>query len=293
MVKLNRIYELIIETRDGGTIEIQPPFTLEFDVRREIWGQANVATFRIFNLNQYNRNNLRFNQFDAGIVRQITFSAGYGPQTPQGNNLALAFFGNITSAFSVREGSNFITQIEAQDQGYAFVNSKSNFSLPAGTPLAGVIEALLNDLSGYGVSPGVIGNFLGTLQRGNAFGGNTIDLLKEITGGSFFIDNGVAHCLNDDEAFLGELPVINSAAGLLGTPQLEQACLKFDILFEPRLVCGQQLLLESITESNYNTYYKVIGLNHKGMISAAVCGDARTTISVAGAPAGFNAVILP
>lgn len=285
MEKLNRNYSLMIETRDRGMLEITPPFTLEFDINRNILSSASTSSFRIYNLNPNNRNNIRFDSFDFGVLRTISMKAGYG-----NDNLSTVFHGNINRAWSVREGTNFITQIESFDGGFAFVNAQSNVTVPKNMPFVSIVGSLVGDLSKFGVTPGAIGSFTGILTRGNSYSGSTTDLLKDLSGGGFFIDNGKAHCLKDGEALQGEVLVINSASGLLGTPMLEETFLKFDILFEPRLIIGQKIRLESITGANFNSEYKVISLHHKGMISATVCGSAITTIGVAYGPAGLQVV---
>jgi hypothetical protein len=270
--KLGRNYNLQIQTQSGSILTIAPPFTIEFDITRNILTSANVSSVRIYNISQNNRNQIRKNVNDYGDLRQITLMAGYGI------NLPVVFTGNITQAWSVREGVNVITQIESYDGGFAFANGITNEQFPAGTPQSTIIASLAGSLPG--VSIGAIGNYPGTISRANSYSGTTTDLLRELTGGGFFIDNGKANCLGDSECLQGEIQVINSASGLLGTPVREQTILNFDMLFEPRLVIGQQIQLQSITEANFNGFYKVISIKHRGMISEAVCGDAITSVGL-------------
>ena len=94
-----------------------------------------------------------------------------------------------------------------------------------------------------------------------------------------FIDNEKVNVLGNSEYIqtpTGAFPV-NYATGLLGTPVLEQYIVRFDMIFEPRLNVGETVLLDSITDNNYNGLYKIIGVKHRGMISESVCGDAITT----------------
>lgn len=268
--KFGRNYELKIET-ETGVLTIAPPFTVEFDITRNTLTSANVCQIRIYNLGLKTRNQIRHNAYDFGIYKKISFRAGYGSNLPE------AFTGNITAAWSVREGTNFITQIECYDGGYAFMNGRANVAFPAGVQRVDVIEQLMRGLPK--VERGVVGSYPGTLSRGNSYSGNSVEILSQLTGGGFFIDGGRANALSADEYIAGPagVAVINSKSGLLGTPVLEQTVVRFDMIFEPRLNIGQKIRLESITEANFNGDYKVTAVKHRGMISDAVAGAATTT----------------
>lgn len=275
MAKFGRNYVLNVETRSGTTLTITLPFTLEFDITRNVMTSANVSSIRVYNLNANNRSQIRKNINDYGDIRIIQLLGGYG------DNLSLMFEGNITQAWSVREGVDFITQIESFDGGYAFANALSNVSFPSQTEQRTVIDSLINDLAGAGVKPGAIGSFSGSLVRGNAYSGMTCEILQQLTGGRFYIDNGKAYALADNECISGPVTVINARSGLLGTPVREQTIITFDMLFEPKLIVGQQITLQSATaDSNINGEYKVISLKHRGLISESVAGSAITTVGL-------------
>lgn len=270
--KLGRNYTLYVQNQQHVTLKVDPPFTLEFDIQRNVLSSANHASFRVYNLNANNRNQLRLNVDNYDIEREIRLVAGYG------DNLPVVFKGNLTQAWSVREGVNFITQLEAFDGGFAFKNGITAQQFPANTPQSTIIETLLASLPGVDV--GAVGSYPGSITRGNSYSGTTTDLLREITGGGFFIDNGKANCLGDSECLLGEIAVISAETGLLGTPVRENTILHFDMIFEPRLVIGQQIQLISKTDKEVTQLYKVISLHHRGTISEAVCGSAITTVGL-------------
>lgn len=263
---------MAVETQNGEIINVEPPFTIEFDITRNILTSANVCSIRIFNLSQVHRNAILFNIMDSGDYRSVQLAAGYG------TNLPIIFTGNITQAWSVREGVNFITSIECFDGGFAFANAQTNEVFPVNTTQRTMLESLAVSLPN--VSVGAIGSFEGSLTRGVSLTGSTMDLLRELSGGAAFIDNGKIHILGDSECLPGEMLVINSQSGLLGTPVREQTILNFDMLFEPRLTVGQQIQLDSSTGQNFNGFYKIISLKHRGTISPAVCGDAITSVGM-------------
>jgi hypothetical protein len=285
--KYNRNYVLLIQKKDGTTLRITRPFTVEFDIHRNSLSSANVCQLRVYNLSPDNRSQIRKDQYDFGDLRTIAFQAGYG------DRLSLAFYGNITQAWSVREGNNMITQIECFDGGYAYVNAVTNDQFPKNTPQRSIIDSLVSSLPS--VSRGAIGNYPGQISRGNSYSGNTTDVLGELTGGGFFIDNGKANCLNDNECIETAIPLINSASGLLGTPVLEAQYINIEMLFEPSLRVGQLIRLETATigsasqgQVEFNGNHKVLSIKHRGIISEAVSGSAISQIGLL--PGSFTSV---
>lgn len=276
MIKFGRNYELKVETLSGSTLTIGLPFTCEFDITRNTLSSANVCQVRLYNLSELNRNQIYFNAFNQSKFRSIILKAGYG------DTLTTVFTGNISQAWSVREGVNFITQIECYDGGFAFVNGNVDIAFPAGTPLTTVIATLMAQLPN--ISIGAIGNFTGVLNRGNTYSGNPAQLLFELTGGAFFVDNGKAYALQSDE-FVPQLGaaaqsqpivVVNDQTGLLNTPVLEQTIVRFEMLFEPSLNIGRLVSLQSTTNKNLNGIYKITSVKHRGIISSVVSGNLIT-----------------
>ncbi len=271
MDKFGRNYNLEVGTLNGSVLNISLPFTIEFDITRNTLSSAQVCQVRVYNLSLKNRNLIRFNASNYGQHIPIILRAGYGALPP------VVFTGNISQAWSVREGTNFITQIECYDGGFAFNNAATNTQFPAGVMQKDVITTLMGTLPH--VNMGAVGDYPGQLSRGNSYSGSTTDILRDLTGGGFFIDSGKANALGTDEyiAAIGGTTLVNSGSGLLGTPVLEQTIVRFDMLFEPGLNVGHRIKLDSVTESNFNGFYKVTGVKHRGMISEAVCGSVITT----------------
>lgn len=272
MDKFGRNYKLLIQRRDFTTVTILPPFTVEFDIHRNSQSSQNVGQIRVYNLGPENLREIRRNQFDTDDQRVVEFHAGYG------DNLSLAFKGNITQAFSVREGNNMVTSIECFDGGLAFSNAVTDNQYISGTPQSSIIDSIVESMSPWGVSRGAIGSYPGNISKGNTYSGNSAHLLEQLTGNGFFIDNMKANCLGDGECILTDIPLINAESGLLGTPLLEQQYIHFDMLFEPSLSVGQQIILESGTDRLFNGKHKVLWIKHRGVISQAVCGDATTSV---------------
>lgn len=268
--KFGRNYLLTMTVPNGPKITIKPPFTLEMDITRNTLTSANVCQIRLYNLAEETRNLIHFNSSNVLLFNSIALNAGYG------TNLASVFSGNVSRAWSVREGSNFITQIECYDGGFAYVNGVVDVTFPAGTPIKAVILALMNQLPN--VQLGAIGEFDGILMRSNTYSGNPAQILYEITGGAFYIDNGKSYALRNNE-FNAGVPVIivDDSTGLLGTPVLEQTLARFEMIFEPSLNVGSLIALNTSTFPELNGAYSVTAIKHRGIISEVVSGDLITT----------------
>lgn len=279
----NKYQRSYILTLDGqnffAPLVLTTPFTLEFDIQRDNYASTNRATLRIYNLSQAHRTLITRDQYDYSFLNDIiiTFQAGYGlgPQYP------IVFKGQASRAYSVREGTDFVTTIEAYDGGTAFQNATTERSWVRDTPMNQIYSDLISDLAPYGISKGAVSNIVGNLSKGMALNGNTVEILREISNSNFFIDNLNANVLLANDAIGGNQVTINAQSGLLGTPLKEQQLLIFDILFEPRLVIGSTVNIQSQTAlSVYNGPHKVVAVHHKGTISSAVAGDAITTLTV-------------
>jgi hypothetical protein len=285
--KFGRNYILTIESPNFSPLQLGSPFTLEFDIIRNSYSSTNEAKIRLYNLSLFHRNLLLQDQDTSSLGNSlfVTLNAGYGP----GPFWPIVFKGNTTRAWSVREGINYVTTLECFDGGIAYTNSKTNRTFSAGQSMGDVFDGLLSDLTSvynglpYGVSKGAVSAALssGTLSRGQSYSGSTIDILRQLSNNNFFVDNLVANVLSQSDAISGNSLTINAASGLLGTPVKEQQILAFDILFEPRIVIGTLVNIDSITSVNsYNGPHKVVSVHHRGTISASVSGDAVTSLTV-------------
>lgn len=279
MIKRDRNYALTLafQQREESLVEtltVKYPFTMEFDISRNTLQSTNEGTIRLYNLSGINRGKIVKDEFPSDLHIGVQVIAGYGDTLP------IIFKGNVWNAFSVREGNNFVTTIRGFDGGEALIKAKMNQAFESGTPTQQIIGEVNKSFAQYQVTPGAIGDFSDTLKRGNSVSGNSGDIASTLTKGGFFIDNGKAYYLNDDEVIDGALSTIDASTGLLGTPVIEKTLLRIEVLFEPRLVIGQLIELKSSTAKNMSGPYKVISVKHRGMISGSVCGNAVTSLGL-------------
>jgi hypothetical protein len=271
MTKFNRNYKILIQTNQGNSVEIEYPITITFNITRSTLASANTANFVIYNLGPQTRRLIYQDRLDVATMRGITFTAGYG------DDLSVAFSGEIRQAYSNRTGTDWHTEIEAFDGANAIMNGFSSITRPAGEPKSNIIRTLISDLTG--VNGSVVGDFSDTTTRGTAIMGNTWSVINSMIGkeGQAFIDNGKAIVKKHNEYIAGELSVVNADTGLLETPRRQDARLDVKVLFEPKITVGQVITLQSI-EPVYNGQYEVVGFNHSGTISGAIGGSCVTTL---------------
>lgn len=275
MQKWTRNYILSVQTEGDKYITITPPLTLSFHITRNTNAAASTSKITIYNLAENTRKQIYKDKFDTMHYKGVELRAGYGTDR---RTLPIIFKGNIKQAYSFRNGVDYITEIEAYDGGFAYLNGVTSRSFGVDTTDGQIIDALIKDLPE--VEKGVVGSFPNKLPKGNALYGNTVKLLNTASNNHFFIDNEKAYCLNENECYRGNLSVINSEAGLLGSPLREETFLTFTMLFEPRLTIGQYVKLESTTEKLFNGEYKVLGVEHNGTISEVSSGQCTTRVSL-------------
>lgn len=283
-LKFNRRYTLKVETQprlpgsaapgDAFFATVSLPLTCEFSVTRNLLSAANTATFRILNLAERSRNKIYKDQYNLLEFRAIQFWAGYSDQPP------MIFNGNVKSAFSFRQSgsTNVVTQIEAYEGAYAMTNGFSSRSIAGGQSYAEIIQSLNKDLP-FLDSP-IIGDIQGKTSRGAVMFGNTWRLIKEYASGNAAIDNNKLLVLNPNEVITGDITIINAQTGLLGSPQRAKATIDVEMLFTPQLKIGQLVKLESEVNRLLNGFYKVVGIQHTGVVSEVTSGRATTNVQL-------------
>ena len=256
-----------------ANVIIPPEITIEFEISRQALSSSQTATFRLKNLNEQTRNLLHKDAYALTEARAIQFRAGYDTFLP------LCFNGRVLNASSYRtEGSpDFITEINAFDGGFAMVNGWTSVTIASGTSVAQILAKLAGTLPQMSGVP-IIGSFPQTNKRGKVLFGNTWSVILEESGNLATIDNGQVKILNINDAIDGQVPVINSSTGLLGSPRRSATSFQFEMLFEPRLTIGQIVKLDSSSNRAFNGLYKVLGFTHRGTISPTEDRPRRTTV---------------
>lgn len=316
MKKFKRDYRLLVETlytdkvfntfhQAGSTaaveedlvpksVEINPPFTVQFEITRSNLFSTNEAHFSVTNLGLKSRKLLHKDLNEVFDYRAVEFWAGYNEGTTpaliaavqsvtqknvakQHKPIPRIFRGDVKRAYSYRQGTEFITKIEASDGGFGSVHGNFDKTYNEGTSYTQVISDLIQSIPN--ITIGGIGTFKDKLPRRTTISGNPKDLLQEYTNGKFYIDCERGYALGDNEYLVNEdLDTISDQKGLLGVPIKENQLVKVEMLFEPYVMVGQQIKLKTNTVPYYDGAYKVMSVTHSGLISESVSGNAMTIL---------------
>lgn len=276
--KFGRNYRLTIDPQDGQPpIIITMPFTIEFWVQRNTLADLNRLSIDIYNLSEANRSRIFQDRFDFTRNRTLVFEAGY-------STLYRIFAGRIFEASSAREGTNIVTRIECRSGQYDVAVSQTFQTLQGSSSnpltLGGVLKTLIGQFPTIKI--GAVGDFPQEMLRPVVLNGNTYDLLKQYSSDQVYIDNDKVYVLQNSEVLSGNesVSIINDSTGLLETPRRDDAFLSVTTLLETGINMAQIVKLQSTIQTGYNGDYKVIGIQHQGMISAAVSGQCRSVFSL-------------
>lgn len=292
ILKYNRYYVLDIiipQVKDGvvqkekvDTIRIEPPLKCEFNITRDVFSDTNKGNFKIYNLNMAHRNMIFQDYMNIGRIVIVEFRAGYYHEESikQGvwAALPLLLSGRVLNAYSHKQGTDIITEIETID--IDIFNSQSSCTFSAETTREDAIKTLVKDLKNTEL--GDMAPMPEKLGKPFTVTGDTMSAINAICGGGAFIDNGKLHVLAPnyvrDKVSIAK---VTSDRGLLGTPRRREALCEVDVLFEPQITVGQLVELESsISPAQYNGQFKVVGVNHSGSISGADCGTVKTKLNL-------------
>lgn len=270
--KFGRTFRLTVDPADGqGVITITLPFTVNFWIERNKMADLNRFSIDIHNLAEATRSRIFQDRFDLSKNRTVTFEAGY-------SNLYRIFSGRIFEANSSRDGTSIITRIEARDGQYDTCASQINQTVQSGKTLADIFRVLIGEMPNLSI--GAVGDWPQVFNRPVVLNGNTWNLIKSYSGNKAYIDNNKVYVLQENEVVKSEIPVINDSTGLLETPRRDEGFLSVTTLLEPGINLNQLINLQSTVQTLYNGQYSVCGIKHRGTISSAVCGSARSTFSL-------------
>lgn len=276
MTKFECSYRLEVQDIEGNIQIIEFPLTCDFVIERNTLAGFNTAEFTLFNLSETTRNLIRRNAISFSDVRAIKFYAGYDDQLP------LVFSGYVQTCVSSRESTDWMTYLSCQDPGPISMNSNISVSLNAGSFQANNVENLVNDFM-KPIEFGKFGNLFAenpTLLRGNSFSGSVNSILRKMTNGNFFIDNGIAFALAPHECLPDQgYKIIDDSSGLLGSPDYEETFVNCNIIFEPMIVAAQKLTLDC-DQAYLNGAFKLVAFGHRGRISGASGGERITSLSL-------------
>lgn len=284
MLKLQRNYKAVFEigTRKNidfvpqETLTIEYPFTCQFSVTTGTYQSQNQGSFQFVNLSRDDQARLWLDLWNIGKKYiYMKFYAGYG------DNMPLIFSGSVQMCTSEKQGgsTDYITEMQVWAGGDIYRDGYLNATFTEGTTLQNILDYALKDQKE--ISVGYVTPDIQPLPRNKTFIGQTLDLLGRAYGGyEVFINNDEINILGNRDLIPGEVAVISDDSGLLGSPKRANGYVECDMIFEPQLKAGQGVSLLSYTMPWLNQAYKIIRVQHSGIISPVISGNLVTSITL-------------
>lgn len=279
-MKWLRDYEVAIQNPSGEVFIIRPPFSAKINISRNTLASANKGKITFYNLAPNTRNSIFKDKYSFTDYWQIIIKAGY-------EKLTTIFQGNIYESISYKQGTEWITQIDAFDGMSAIQNGYTSQTVAAGTSRGNIIQSIIGDMPNI-VAGTIGGDTEAESDRGQVLVGQSSDVLEEQVDGKYFIDGEVVNVLEDDEVLGGEVILLDEEQ-LFATPKIRDTFIDCEILFLPEVAPGLICEVRS-KEARFNGQYKTMGFTHDITISSAQAGKARTTINLYKGAAGLQEV---
>lgn len=249
-IQFRRSYRLEIGTKKIESVSGSIALRIAFEVVRKNTSVPNAAKIQIYGLNRESRAGLE--SLNEVVVR---LSIGYQDSIKQ------IFFGALSRASSVHDGTEWITTVSGGDGTVAMSTSRIRKSFKRGTPLGTVLGSLVDAMKiGRGNFAIAQKALLGkTLSHGLTISGPVTEELNAFTQ-----TNGLEWSIQDGDFFVSKIvpdrpatigPLISPKTGLIGSPVVQahnqkvkknaQGLVSLKALILPELLPGLPFRLES------------------------------------------------
>jgi hypothetical protein len=176
-----RDWRVLLGTLDAGKID------LRFKAKRTTGAEPNKLELSVFNLTEAQRNDLARQRGSAGGAKRnplpIELYAGYAEET------FLIFKGQAHLVENHRDGSDWITEIQALDGGVAYKTARINKSFAKGVSVKDVLKAAVGAM---GIGQGNLAKFASAQLQG---GGSTYAAGTVLSGAASQELDGVVRSL--------------------------------------------------------------------------------------------------
>jgi hypothetical protein len=223
----------------GSALEISQPLRFRFEVRAADVETPNTATITVYNLKQETANSI-IKEYDS-----VTLNAGYVY-----GNQGIIFQGKIKQFRTGRERNvDSYLQIMAADGDESYNFGVVNQSFKAGSDYGDQLDALSKAM-GTTIDPNAQ-SFVstgGVLPRGKVLFGMARTYMHGIaknTSSRWSIQNGKLTLIPNTGYLPGQAVVINSASGMIGTPEQTDAGITLRCYLNPLIQIGRAVQINN------------------------------------------------
>lgn len=252
----DRRYKL--QVLDRGITDLQVRFTVKRGLSSKV---ANSCEIDIANLAPDTRNTLQ-----AMHDVYVSLDAGYAA------GMSTIFRGDLAEAWSVHDGTEWITTITSNDGGTARKTKRVQNSYPAGSNLPVMFESIatalglgLGNLRAVAAAATFMSTGMRTAPAGYTASGDAMGQLERLSracGLTFSVQDGQLQFLAFNEA-TAEAPIrLDPGTGLLDSPEMgKDKTVKAKTLMIPGLYPGRRVEIGSLHVSGL---YRVETTTHRG-----------------------------
>ncbi len=249
-----RNYELTITTSTQQII-IKPPLRISFTGTKASEGGMNKLELSIYNLKKETALAL-FKDRNQSKLIDMELKVGY-----INYDLKSFYSGTIHYASTDRQQADLVTKIEGIDGGFDVINGD-----PINANITGkqnIINHVVSNSTKLQIGKISLAD---NLTRPKMCMGSSYDVLHSLKDSNtdFFIDNENIYFLLKNQVISSFIPKINSASGLLSTPQKQSNVVTFTSLMNTDIRLAGLVELQSTVNTNLNGIYKISKINYSG-----------------------------
>jgi hypothetical protein len=240
-----------------------------FSIRRSLKPkEPNTCDLKIWNLADDTRKRLEQSAHRVGNSRAsapgaitsiiaVKIEAGYE------NAMSTAFLGELRSAQTVRDGVDFVTEMQTGDGDEATTKARISFSTKD-TAIMDAYAVAQKLIQSMGSGEGNLKNFGGILRASDLYGGgvclkgNPADVLHTLCrsiGVEFTLQNGQCQFTSLGQPIPGAAYDLTSDSGLIGEPSVDtKGVLNCETLLLPGIKPGAQISINALFVDPANGY---------------------------------------
>lgn len=210
--RFDRTYKLVIgkKGQDKNAIVIEPPIRISFDIQKDIKSEPNENLIKIYNLAPQTRQAV-----EKQDLRCVLY-AGYTEE----NNTTLLASGDIATAYSYRDGADWVTELFALDGLVEIRDTAVSLGYASGVNST----LILNDIATKMGLKLVASNTLSERKWANGFSfygaaRKALDKIVAGTGLEWSVQNGELQVVNKGKPTKRQGVVLAVDSGLIGSPE--------------------------------------------------------------------------
>lgn len=209
-------------------------FRTVFTVDQTLRGPPNTANLQLYNLNPSNAGKVQ-KEFD-----EVVLDCGYK------GNPRIIFRGEIKFLTHYRDGTNWITEVQAADGDRAYTEAHVGTTLAAGQTPFDAVDEILKQMPG--VRKGHIELPRTAYTRGKVLLGPPRRVVEQIArdfAAAWSITNGTLNIVRADSVLPSQAVVVNSQTGMIGAPEISAKGVRIKMQLNPMVVPNGMVVIDN------------------------------------------------